>query len=81
MGNIKLDLILEKGKNFYSGRTIFETNLLVKFAETISEVEEKIRASLKDTENINPEKLEFQHILGIYESGGTRYIKLKSSNE
>jgi len=67
MKSIKLTLTIEKqdGKELW-GRVEYNENLITDFADTIPELETKMKSLLKEFENLNPESIEFAHQYDIY---------------
>jgi len=64
---VKIPLTIERqvGKGLW-GRVVYNDNLITDFAETISELESKIKALLWDFEELAPENVEFTHQYDIY---------------
>jgi hypothetical protein len=64
---IKIPLTIERqgGKELW-GRVVYNDNLITDFAETIPELEAKIKSLLWDFEEIPPENVEFTHQYDIY---------------
>ncbi len=67
MGKVKLTLTIEKqeGKALW-GRVDYNKNLITDFADTVPELEAKIKSLLKEFENLDPVIVEFVHEYDIY---------------
>jgi hypothetical protein len=67
MDIVKIPLTIERqvGKELW-GRIVYNDNLITDFAETVPELEAKIKALLWDFEELAPEYVEFTHQYDIY---------------
>ncbi|MCH6232751.1 helix-turn-helix transcriptional regulator [Cognataquiflexum rubidum] len=67
MDIVKIPLTIERqvGKELW-GRIMYNDNLITDFAETVPELEAKIKALLWDFEKLAPEYVEFTHQYDIY---------------
>ena len=67
MDIVKIPLTIERqvGKELW-GRIVYNDNLITDFAETVPELEAKIKALLWDFEKLAPEYVEFTHQYDIY---------------
>lgn len=66
MNRIKIPLIIEKGReNEFWGRVEYQENLLSDFANSIADLEKKMKGLLWDFEEVSPESIEFEHQFDI----------------
>lgn len=63
--NIPLTIERQGGKELW-GRVEYNGNLITDFAETVSELEAKIKGLLMDFEELAPEQVAFAHQYDIY---------------
>ncbi|MEX2566632.1 MAG: hypothetical protein WD431_11865 [Cyclobacteriaceae bacterium] len=66
MGNVKIDLVIERQGNELWGRVSYNDNLITDTAPTVAELEEKIKILLEDFEDVDPDTVEFTHSYDIY---------------
>lgn len=66
MENLKLDLVIERSDNELSGRIIYNENLIVDVASTVSKLEIQLKALLYEFEDIDPNTVEFNHLFDVY---------------
>lgn len=66
MKNIKLELIIESDQGILNGRVTYNDNLIVDSARTLPELEEKLKALLKDFEGIEPQATQFEYYYDVY---------------
>jgi hypothetical protein len=66
MKTVKITLTIERGddKTFW-GRVEYKDNLITDQAESISELEKKIKNLLWDFEEVDPESVQFEHLFDI----------------
>ncbi|MHA7128400.1 hypothetical protein [Algoriphagus namhaensis] len=63
---VKIPLTIERGDSkMLWGRVEYNENLITDFAETIQELEQKIKQLLWEFEKVNPESVEFEHLFDI----------------
>lgn len=64
---VKIPLIIERGEGkVLWGRVEYNGNLITDFANSIPELEEKIKILLFDFEEVNPDNIQFEHQFDIY---------------
>lgn len=64
---VKIPLIIERGEGkVLWGRVEYNGNLITDFANSIPELEEKIKVLLIDFEEVNPDNIQFEHQFDIY---------------
>ncbi|OOG69421.1 hypothetical protein [Algoriphagus sp. A40] len=61
-----IDLIIEKAEKKLWGRVEYRDNLITEVAESVNELEEKIKALLWDFENLDPASVQFNHLYDMY---------------
>ncbi len=61
-----IDLIIEKADNRLWGRVEYNDNLISEQAESIDDLEKKMKTLLWNFENVQPELVEFNHLYDIY---------------
>lgn len=66
MQTLKLDLVIERQENTLWGRVTYNDNLITDSAQTIAELETKIKKLLEDFEEVDPDIVEFTHSYDIY---------------
>lgn len=63
---VKIPLTIERGEGkMLWGRVEYNENLITDFAETISELEQKMKKLLWEFEEVNPESVEFEHLFDV----------------
>lgn len=63
--NIPITIERQEGKELW-GRVEYKGNLIIDFAETVPELEAKIKGLLWDFEELAPEQVKFTHQYDIY---------------
>lgn len=66
MEKLKLELIIERGKNELTGRVTYNDNLIIDYAKDVSSLSEKIKSLLCDFEDLDPDSFEFEYLYDIY---------------
>lgn len=66
MRTVKIDLIIERQESELWGRVSYNDNLIAETADSVAELETKIKKLLEDFEDVNPETVEFTHSYDIY---------------
>ncbi|EKB48644.1 hypothetical protein B879_02735 [Cecembia lonarensis LW9] len=80
MKTVKINLTIEKGEDHkFWGSLTYNENLITDYADSISELEDKIKVLLKDFEGLEPEEVEFVRHYDVY-ALFRRYDYLKISS-
>lgn len=66
MEKLKLELIIESDNGVLSGRVTYNDNLIVDSAKSLPELEEKIKVLLHDFEDLEPNRVEFEHSYDVF---------------
>lgn len=66
MKKVKLDLVIERGNNDLFGRVTYNGNLIFDNASTVNDLENQIKALLKEFEDVDPDSVEFEHYYDVY---------------
>jgi len=66
MEKVKLELIIESDNGLLNGRVTYNDNLIVDSANSLSELEEKIKVLLRDFEGLELNRIEFEHSYDVF---------------
>ena len=66
MKKLKLELIVERGEDSLAGRVTYNDNLIIENADTVNELEEKLKFLLVEFEGLKAESIEFECLYDVY---------------
>jgi hypothetical protein len=66
MKKVKLEVIVERGKDNLTGRVTYNDNLIIENAETVTDLEEKLKRLLVEFEDVDMDNVVFNYVYDVY---------------
>jgi hypothetical protein len=66
MKKVKIEMIVERGEDNLTGRVTYNDNLIIENAETVSDLEQKLKKLLFEFEDVDTDNVVFDYLYDVY---------------
>jgi hypothetical protein len=66
MKKVKIEMIVERGEDNLTGRVKYNDNLIIENAETVSDLEQKLKKLLFEFEDVDTDNVVFDYLYDVY---------------